>query len=242
MQEQGTRGYDTTVNVPLVEDRVIDAAPGAVIAPERPYAYAPYPDIRVGENVMTVRDRVQWGPIVAGLATMIGTLVILTVLGIAVGASVLDRNAPGEEIGTAAAVWGAVGAAVAFFLGGVVAAKSAAVAGPGTGVLNGLMVGFAAIALILLLTGIGLGNLFGWFGGNFDDIATAVLNTAGVDEAGDVAQAAVDEQEFRASFDEVEDGAWWTLAGLALALGAAALGGLVAHNTRRDLLLGEGVN
>src|SRR5688500_16882036 len=218
MQDPGTRGYDSTIDAPFTEDRVIDTPRGAPVAPERPYAYALDPGIRVGENVMTVRDRVQWGPIVAGLATTIGTMVLLTVLGIAVGASVLDRNAPGEEIGTAAAVWGAASAAVAFFLGGVVAAKSAAVAGPGTGMLNGLMVGFSAIALVLFLTGAGLGDLLGWFGANFDDISTAVLDTASVDQAVDEAQAAVDEQELRANFDEVEDGAWWTLAGLALAL------------------------
>jgi hypothetical protein len=240
MQEQGTRGYDPTVEAPLAEDRVIDAPRRAPIAPERRYAEAADPGIRVGENVMTVRDQVRWGPILAGLATTLGTMVILTVLGIALGASVLDRNSPGEDIGTAAAIWGAASAAVAFFLGGVVAGKTAAVAGPGTGMLNGLMVGFAAIALTLLLTGIGLGNLFGWFGGNLDDIATAVLNTAGVEGTADAAQAAVDEQALRASFDDVEDGAWWTLAGLAVALGASALGGLVAHNTRRELIAGTG--
>jgi hypothetical protein len=237
MQEQGTRGYEVPIDAPLPDDRVIR---NATVAPERPLGYAAYPDIRVGENVMEVRDRVQWGPIAAGLATTIGTMVILTVLGIAVGASVLDRNAPGEDIGTWAAIWGAASAVVSFFLGGVVAAKSAAVAGPGTGMLNGLMVGFAAIALILWLTGMGLGSLFGTVGANLDDVSTAILDTAGAEEAVDEAQSAVSEQELRASFDEVEDGAWWTLAGLVLAVGAAALGGLMAHNKRRDLIEGTG--
>lgn len=237
MQEPTTRGYEAPIGAPHPQDRVIQSA---TIAPDRAVAYAPYPDVRVGENVMTVRDRVQWGPIVAGLATTIGTMVVLTVLGIALGASVLDRNAPGEEIGTWAAIWGAASAIVSFFLGGVVAAKSAAVAGPGTGMLNGLMVGFAAIALILWLTGMGLGNLFGTVGANLDDISTAILNTTGAEEAVDEAQSAVSEQDLRASFDEVEDGAWWTLAGLVLALGAATLGGLVAHNKRRDLIEGTG--
>src|SRR5688572_18577250 len=237
MQNQGTSGYDAAVGAPpYVEDRLIDRP----VAVERPVGYAAYPGTRVGENEMYVRDRVQWGPIVAGLATTIGTMVLLTVLGLAIGASVLDRNAPGEEIGTWAAIWGAASAIVAFFLGGVVAAKSAAVAGPGTGMLNGLLVGFAAIVLILFLTGSGLGNLFGTLGANLDDISTAVLGTSDAEEAVDqtAAEAAEAETELRASFDEVRDSAWWTLAGLALALGAAALGGLVAHNQRRDLIEG----
>lgn len=235
MQDQGTSGVDTPIGAPrYADDRVVDRP----VTTDRPVGYATYPGTRIGENEMEVRDRVQWGPIVAGLATTIGTMVLLTVLGLALGASVLDRNAPGTEIGTWAAIWGAASAIVSFFLGGVVAAKSAAVAGPGTGMLNGLMVGFAAIALILFLTGAGLGNLFGTVGANLGDITTAVLGTTGAEQAVDEAQAQVAETDPRATFDEVRDAAWGTFAGLALALGAAALGGWVAHNKRRDLIEG----
>lgn len=197
------------------------------------------PTTQIGENELEVRDRVQWGPIIAGLVTTIGSLVILSVLGLALGASVLDRNAPDSEISTWAAIWGAVSAIVSFFLGGVVAAKSAAIAGPGTGMLNGLMVGLAALVLVLWLAGSGLGNLFGTIGGNLGDIATAVQGTdanAAVDDA--QAQAADVEDDLRASFDEVQDAAWGTLAGLVLPLAAAAIGGYIAHNKRRDLIEG----
>ncbi len=207
-----------------------------------------------GENVMTVRNRVQWGPIIAGLATAIGTFLLLTVLGIALGASVLDRNAPGDEIGTWAAVWGAISAIVSFFVGGWLAAKTAAVGGPFAGLINGLLVGLSGLILILWLTGTGLGNLFGTISQNLGDIVNVAQEQAeqeGVttedaqqqtQQAQDQAQqtAVEAEQTLRSSFDEVRDAAWGTFLGLLLPLLAAALGGYLGHNERRELIEGTG--
>ena len=238
MQDRG-QTFEPNVGVPPVEDRVIDAPIGTTYTTERPYTYRPYGATVVGEDVPVVRNRVQWGPILAGLATAIGTLVILTVLGIAIGASVLDRNDPAEEIGTGAAIWGAASLVVSFFLGGLVAAKSAAVAGPGTGMLNGLMVGFAGLLLVLWLTAIGLGNLFGVVGANLEAISNVIqgTDTIAVDDA--QAQAQVAGEELRASFDEVRDTAWLTLACIVLPLAASAFGGWAAPNTREELVRGE---
>src|SRR3990170_3964197 len=72
----------------------------------------------VGENALAVRNRVQWGPIIAGVLTAIVTFLLLTILGFALGASVLDPANTAGEIGTWAAVWGAISAILAFFIGG----------------------------------------------------------------------------------------------------------------------------
>lgn len=208
----------------------------------------------VGENVMTARNRVQWGPIVAGLLTTIAVMLVLTVLGLAVGASAFEPRASGEDIGTGAAIWGGISAILSFFVGGWVAARTAAVGGGFAGLINGFMVGAAALTLILWLAGTGLGNVLGTVGTNIGDIANVAQEQAqqeGVttDDAqaqADEAQGAVDEaateaeQAVRSSFDEVRNGAWGTLIGLLLALGAATLGGLVGRNTRRDLIEGTG--
>jgi len=208
---------------------------------------AVHEETQVGENVMTARNRVQWGPIVAGLLSAIASMLVLTVLGVAIGASAFEPRSSGETIGTSAAIWGAVSAIVSFFIGGWVAAKTAAVGGHFAGLMNGLMVGAAGLALILYLTGSGLGNLFGTIGANIGDIATVAQDEAeqqGVtaDEAQSEADAAAADLEAtaRGSFDEIEDAAWGTLGGLVLALGAAGLGGLVGYNKRRDLIEGTG--
>ena len=201
----------------------------------------------VGENVMPVRNRVQWGPIMAGLLTTIATMIVLTILGLAIGASAFDPADDGSTIGTAAGIWGAISAIIAFFLGGVVAAKTAAVGGPGSGMINGFMVGATALAFILYLTSTGLGNLLGTVGTNIGEIANLAqdFNQSGVVEpaqAQDAAQDAVAAVDISAedAFDTAKDSAWGTLIGILLALGAATVGGLAGHNTRRDLIEGTG--
>lgn len=89
---------------------------------------------------------------------------LLTILGFALGASVLDPANTAGEIGTWASIWGAISAIVAFFLGGWIAARTAAVDGTFAGTMNGLMVGAAGLLFIIWLTASGLGNLFGTIG------------------------------------------------------------------------------
>jgi len=238
METQRSGSYEPGTMQATVTDggRVHGDAPAYGTQPLTTYSSA----IQTGENVMPVRNRVQWGPIVSGLLTAIVTMLVMTVLGIALGASVLDRTAPGEENSTWAAVWGGISAIVSFFVGGWVAAKTAAVGGPFAGLINGFMVGAAGLALILWLTGTGLGNLFGTIGANIGDIANVAQDQAQAGQAQADPAAANAEQNARSSFDELRNSAWGTLVGLLLALGAAALGGYLGHNKREDLLRGTG--
>jgi heme A synthase len=195
-------------------------------------------------DVVEVKNRVQFGPIVAGILTAIATLLILTVLGLAIGSSALEPRDSGQTIGTAAAIWGVVSALIAFFLGGWVAARTAAVAGAGSGLINGLMVGAALFAIVLWLTGSGVSSILGTLGSNIGDITTVVQERAGtavdVEQQAEEVQADVEAQvgqiDPQAAFNTVQDGAWWTLLGLILPLAAAGLGGLVGHNERRDVI------
>jgi len=212
--------------------------------------------ITTGENVMTVRNRVQWGPIVAGLATALTTFLLLTVLGLALGASVLDPENSAGDIGTWAAVWGAITALASFALGGWMAAKTAAVEGPFSGLVNGLMVGAAGLLLLVYLTSTGLGNLFGVLSSNVGDILNVTQEVAqqeGVTtdeaateaedaqaEAGAAVEEAVADADTESTFDNVRDSAFGTFLGLLLPLVAAATGGYLGHNKRRELIEGTG--
>jgi hypothetical protein len=128
----------------------------------------------VGENVLTVRNRVQWGPIIAGVVAAIVSFLLLTILGFALGASVLDPSNTAGEIGAWAGIWSAISAVVAFFIGGWIASRTAAVDGSFAGLINGLMVGAAGLLLIIWLTASGLGTLFGTIGSTVG----SVLNVA----------------------------------------------------------------
>jgi len=216
--------------------------PGTQVVDER-VAHVDRLDHRSNDAV-EVKNRVQFGPIVAGVLTAIATLLILTVLGLAIGSSALEPRDVGQGLGTAAAIWGIVSALIAFFLGGWVAAKTAAVAGAGSGMINGLMVGAAILVIILWLTGSGVSAIVGTIGSNLGDITSLVTEEAGgtdqaAQEAESVqadAEAQIAQVDPNAAFDTVKDAAWGTLAGLVLPLVAAGAGGLLGHNERRDVI------
>ncbi|MBA2248503.1 MAG: hypothetical protein H0W23_10265 [Chloroflexia bacterium] len=134
---------------------------------------------------------------------------------------------------TAAAVWGVASALIAFFLGGWVAAKTAAVAGAGSGLVNGLMVGAAILVIVLWLTGSGVSAILGTIGSNVGDITSLVQQQARSTQEVEQQAQQVDAQQ---AFDTVRDGAWWTLLGMILPLVASGLGGLLGHNERRDVI------
>jgi heme A synthase len=194
--------------------------------------------VNQSRDIVEVKNRVQFGPILAGVLTAIATLLILTVLGLAIGSSALEPRDVGEKVGTGAAIWGIVSALIAFFIGGWVAAKTAAVAGTGSGMINGLMVGAAILAIVLWLTGSGVSGILGTIGSNIGDITSVVEEQQTNGQQG--TQQDVEEQaqsvEPQQAFDTVKDGAWWTLLGVVLPLVASATGGLVGHNERRDVI------
>jgi hypothetical protein len=201
--------------------------------------YDVYADVRDHEAVQ-VKNRVQFGPIVAGILTAIATMLILTVLGLAIGASALEPRDAGQSMGVGAAIYGVISAIIAFFLGGWVAAKTAAVAGAGSGLINGLMVGAGILALVLWLTGSGVGAVVGALGSNVGDIANLVQDSGtSTQEAQQQAQQAQEQLNPNQAFDTVKNAAWGTLAGLLIPLVAAGLGGLVGHNEREDVIQGR---
>ena len=212
--------YDASRNQPVAEE---------VIAEPVSRGYAANP----AEDSVEMKNRVQVGPIIAGILTAITVMIILTVLGLAVGSSALAPRDVGQKLGTGAAIWGIVSAIIAFFIGGWVAAKTAAVAGTGSGMINGFMVGAAILVIVLWLTGTGVGNILGSISSNIGDITNlAKSQGTSVQQAQQQAQQ-IDPQKV---FNSVKDSAWWTLAGIIIPLIAAALGGLVGHNEREDVI------
>ena len=110
-----------------------------------------YPDV----SVVSAMDRIRWSSILAGLFTVLASLTILTVFGIALGLSTFDANQP-QNFGIGAGVYGIISALIAFGLGGYMAARTTAVAGRGNAILNGAMVWIVTIPLIVNLLGSGV--------------------------------------------------------------------------------------
>ena len=226
--EQQSGNYDRPLTAPVGQDRVLDDGT-AYVTTGRPIGRAYSPGIGVGENDLPARNRVQWGPIIAGSLAALGSLLVLTLLGIAIGSSAIEPGADVTDWGTGAGIWGGISALASLFIGGWVAAKTAAVDGPFAGLMNGLMAALATIVALLVAAAPGLDNALGFLGGNLSNLANFTQDaTANGQVTGNPA------------FDDLEKGAWGTLLAVLLGLGAAALGGLLGHNQRRDLIDGTG--
>lgn len=105
-------------------------------------------------------DRVRWTSVIAGFFTVLATIIVLTVLGVAIGLSTVDANNPrGFALGLS--IYGGITALVAFLVGGYVSARTAAVAGSGNGILNGAMVWIITIPILVYVLGNGIGSLLG---------------------------------------------------------------------------------
>ena len=150
------------------------------------------------------RDRIRWGPIWAGIVTAIGAYLILQLALIAVGVVELGEGATDDTVASA------VAALVAFFLGGVVAGATAMWRGVDDGVLHGVVMWFAAIIALVLLSIIGSGVALGAFD------TTKAIDAFSV-EGVDIAQAR----------DDAQDAAGKALAALVAGLVASAIGGAV---------------
>jgi hypothetical protein len=196
------------------------------------------------EAIGEFRDRVRWGPILAGLLTALTSMLVLNLLGLAAGLSAVDiggatqqgSTTQAQDAGRNSAIWAAISGIISFFLGGYVAARTAGFFDRGWGAVNGAMVFMLAIPLTLWLAAQGVGALVGGLGtyaGGFDTLRA----TAGDVDQADVARAA----------EGVRNGAWGALLGSLLGLASSALGGMfgarqeseyatrgTGYETRRD--------
>lgn len=200
-------------------------------------------EVAIPEAYNLDRDRVRFGPIFAGLLTALTTLLLMGLLGLALGLTAVNagdaaiRGDAGAGTGTFSAIWGAFTGLVAFLLGGYVAGRTAAVFDRRWGALNGALVFMLGVPLTLWLAGQGLGFATGVIG---DFVASLNANPAQVQGAAQGAAstargvaAQVQPIDVARAAEAARNGAWGALLGTALALGASALGGWLG--TRREL-------
>ncbi|HZU78150.1 MAG TPA: hypothetical protein VFA70_15390 [Dehalococcoidia bacterium] len=153
-------------------------------------AAAATPVVAPAPLLATAHDRVRWQSILAGLFTTITVLVVLMVLGLAVGISVFGKAGTTGGLGPAAWGWSIGSGVLAFLAGGWVAGETAAVSSVGNAILNGFLVGAAALVLVLWLGLSGFSNLLGAVGGNLTGLAQLALSHGTVQQLGGAAQQA----------------------------------------------------
>ncbi len=194
--------------------------------------------VRSVSQVMTLpTDRVRWGPIWAGLLSAFFTLLVLSLLGLAIGASTVHTGAAAQgggnqDAGSYSAIWAGISAIIAFLIGGYVAGRTAAVHERGWAALNGALVFLLALPLLLWLASQGLGALIG----NANHIAGGLGITLG--QLGNTVTGtarSITPAQAQQAADTAHNTAWGTLIGLLLGCGAATLGGtLGTRHAARD--------
>jgi hypothetical protein len=149
------------------------------------------------------RDRIRWGPVWAGVVTAVGSYLFLLLGLVALG--IIDL---GEGAADDAAIASGIAALIAFFIGGVTTGATAMWQGVDDGVLHGIVMWFAALVGLVLLSAFGSG------------LALGAIDTS---EAFD--EFTTDDFDTEQASDDAQDAAAQALLGLTLGLGAAAAGG-----------------
>lgn len=175
------------------------------------------------------KDRVRWGPILAGVFVALSVSALLGLIGLAVHAAVWDPTQPaGEAAGWGWTIWGIVVLLVSFGAGGWIAARSSAIGSQQNGLLNGAMVWAVAVPVMFwVLTG-----TFGAIMGPAAMMAQAMpdqevqqifaMPAEGQEQQQQAQQQQPDAQQAQEAMNLA---AWGTVIALLLGLGAAAAGG-----------------
>jgi hypothetical protein len=178
------------------------------------------------------RDRVRWGPIIAGFFTAMTMLLVLNLLGLAIGLTTLNTSAiasqptPPAEVGTMSMAWAAISAFLSFLVGGFVAGRAGAVFNRGIGALNGMLVFVVAVPVTLWLAGQGAGAIVGGLAGFLGELNVAVRVPP---------PSTIDQTEVIRIMQAIRNGAWGVLIALGFGLLAASIGGALGTRTRAQV-------
>jgi hypothetical protein len=146
-------------------------------------AYLDRPNDYIGDRVVAVaktdyHDQVRWGPIIAGLSIALSTQLVLSALGVAIGAtSIGDSGAPRTEapgVSLGIGIWSIVSLLIALFIGGWMAARTSGRMTRNTALLNGAILWASMLALSAWLLSSGVSGAFGVVASNAGSVISQV--------------------------------------------------------------------
>jgi hypothetical protein len=194
--------------------------------------------------------KISWGGVFGGVLAGVGTLILLSSLGIAVGISAVDpRNPDAGAIGTGAAIWAAAALLISLFVAGWASTRLSLLWERTTAVFEGVLVWVLSVVLLLYLAANGVSLMVSGATGLIGEAAQATSGAMGggaVNEAiagatgGDPAQSGAELRQraeelasrARANLPnaaaeaqpEATTTAWVTFVALVLSLAAAIAG------------------
>ena len=119
----------------------------------------------VVNSVMEYHDRVRWGPIFSGLVIAIGSQLVLSALGAAIGLSnIATSGAPRSiagSVGTGVGIWSIISLLISLGLGGWVTARACGPMNRSTALLNGAILWATTLTIGSWLLANGVAGTFG---------------------------------------------------------------------------------
>ncbi|MEG4318913.1 MULTISPECIES: hypothetical protein [unclassified Microcoleus] len=185
--------------------------------------------------VMEYHDLVRWGPIFSGLVIAIGTQLVLSALGAAIGLSnIANSGAPRSiagSVGTGVGIWSIISLLISLGVGGWVTARACGPMNRSTALLNGAILWATTLTIGSWLLANGVAGTFGVVAAN----AGAAINQA---QQGGVnlpnQPPTVSAQDARNIAENAAKAGWSFLFGSLLGLVASMAGASAGARTPRN--------
>jgi hypothetical protein len=189
------------------------------------------------EDVLPVRSRISWGAIFAGVFTALSLLVLLTLLGTALGLTWSEHPTGGQYLASGAAIWAAITGLLSLFVGGFVTSQFTVGENKAEAVLYGVILWGLMFACVAGISFAGarfaVGGVLGTAnvvtnaaGGNWEQAARDAGITQDQINQMRARMPAVVPVDANASRDAATRAAWWSLLGAVLSMIAAICGTL----------------
>ena len=191
----------------------------------------------VVNSVMEYHDRVRWGPIFSGLVIAIGTQLVLSALGAAIGLSnIANSGAPRSiagSVGTGIGIWSIISLLISLGVGGWVTARACGPMNRNTALLNGAILWATTLTIGSWLLANGVAGTFGIVAAN----AGEAINQAQQGNVNLPNQAPnVSAQDARNIAENAAKAGWSFLFGSLLGLVASMAGASAGARTPRNYL------
>ena len=178
------------------------------------------------------KDRIRWGPIIAGIMVAIATQLILSALGAAIGLTV---GASGGAIGIG--IWSIISLLIALFIGSWVAGAGCSPMNSKTALLHGLVLWATTLAISAWLLASGVSGAFGVVASNAGEVLNQVEQSGGVSVPNSAPN--IPNQQLQKVTDNSAKATWYFIIGSLLGLVASLIGASVGAKKPRPIRTGR---
>lgn len=173
------------------------------------------------------KDRIRWGPIIAGIFVAIATQLILSALGTAIG---LITASSGVTTG----IWTVVTLLIALFIGSWVAAAGCSPMNKKTAMLHGLILWATTLAVSAWLLASGVSGAFGVAASNAGEVLNQAQQPGGINLPNQVPNVPTARVE-----EALDTASWYFILGSLLGLAASLIGASVGAKKPRPVRTGR---